>query len=258
MLNYRIHGALLGHNRPLVVMHGLLGSLDNWNTFASSQQEQRPVIAIDMRNHGDSPHVSGMGYQLMVADVLEVLDHLQLEQIDVMGHSMGGKVAMWLALNHPQRINKLIVVDIAPVHYPPRHQVLLQAMLTMPIASFKTRREADNWLAPTIKHPFERAFLLKNLTWGDNKQFVWQCHLTEIGRHYLKLTAFPAHDSVYPKDSLFIGGGQSDYLDEASWEHTQRVFPQARRIIIPEAGHLPHVQTPAVFSEHVLNELNPS
>lgn len=255
MLNYRIHGELNSERTPLVVMHGLLGSLDNWNTFAAGQREQRAVIAIDMRNHGDSPHVSGMGYQLMVDDVLEVLNHLKLSTIDLMGHSMGGKVAMWLALQQPQRVNKLIVVDIAPVNYPPRHQALLQAMLTMPIASFKTRREADNWLAPTIKHPFERAFLLKNLKWDENKKFLWQCNLSEIGRHYLKLAAFPPTELRYAQDALFIGGGQSDYLDEASWQQTQQVFPQARRVMIAEAGHLPHVQTPDVFTGHVVAEL---
>ncbi|CAA6805338.1 MAG: Esterase, partial [uncultured Thiotrichaceae bacterium] len=102
MLNYRIHGELNSDMLPLVVQHGLFGSLDNWNTFAAKQKTERPVIAIDMRNHGDSPHVKGMSYSKMADDVLEVLDHLELPVVDLMGHSMGGKVAMLLALNHPQ------------------------------------------------------------------------------------------------------------------------------------------------------------
>ncbi|MEZ5477437.1 MAG: alpha/beta fold hydrolase [Thiolinea sp.] len=251
MLNYRIHGTLQPGERPLVVMHGLLGSLDNWNTFASRQQDQRTVIALDLRNHGDSPHVDGMGYQLMSDDVIEVLDALHLPQVDLMGHSMGGKVAMWLALQHPERVHRLIVVDIAPVNYPPRHQALLQAMLTMPLASFSKRREADDWLAPTVKQPFERAFLLKNLKWNEHSKLVWQCNLPEIGRHYLKLTAFPDSQLRYTGHALFIGGGQSDYLDEPHWQAAQAQFPGARRVMIAEAGHLPHVQTPDAFVEQV-------
>jgi len=150
MLNYRIYGDADNLQRPLVVLHGLLGSLDNWHTFATKQQSERSIIAMDMRNHGASPHVEGMNYRLMVQDVLAVVDHLQLSKFDLMGHSMGGKAAIWLALDYPERLNKLIIVDIAPVNYPPRHQAILQAMLSMPLASFKSRKEADAWLAPTI------------------------------------------------------------------------------------------------------------
>ncbi len=249
MLNYRIHGDLTRSNGqiPLLVLHGLLGSLDNWNTFASRQKAERPVIALDLRNHGGSPHVEGMSYRLMMEDVLTVADHLQLASFDLMGHSMGGKVAMWLALHHPERVRKLVIVDIAPVNYPPRHQTILQAMLTMPLASFKNRREADQWLAPTIKEPFERGFLLKNLKWDSNGKFDWQCNLPEIARHYLNITAFPAVEQTYAGEALFIGGALSDYLLPERWQVAQQIFPQAQRSMIAEANHLPHVQTPDIF-----------
>lgn len=256
MLNYRIYGDAQNLQRPLLVLHGLLGSLDNWHTFASQQQHERSIISIDMRNHGASPHVEGMNYRLMVQDVLEVVDHLQLQQFDLMGHSMGGKAAMWLALEHPERLKKLIIVDIAPVNYPPRHQAILQAMLTLPLASFKTRKEADAWLAPTIKHPFERAFLLKNLKWDENGRFIWQCHLSEIARHYLSITAFNETELRYHGPTLFIGGGQSDYLQPERWQVAQQYFPTAHLVMIEEAGHLPHVQTPEVFTEQVNRLLN--
>ena len=255
MLNYRIYGELSIGQTPLVVMHGLLGEMDNWRTFARKQQNQRPIVAIDMRNHGESPHEAGMGYQLMMDDVLEVLDALELNRVDLMGHSMGGKVAMWLALHQPERVNKLIIVDIAPVNYPPRHQAILQAMLTMPLASFKNRREADNWLAPTIKQPFERAFLLKNLSWDEKRVFQWQCNLPEIARHYLKLTAFPQTALTYGKPALFIRGGKSDYVTEENWQVAQQTFPQSRLVEIEEAGHLPHVERADEFIEAVLSEL---
>lgn len=255
MLNYRIHGELDPNTLPLVVLHGLLGSLDNWNTFAAKQKTNRPVIAIDMRNHGGSPHVDGMSYIQMVDDVLEVADHLGLTDIDLMGHSMGGKAAMLLALNHPQRINNLIIVDIAPVNYPPKFNALLKAMLSMPLKSFKTRREADKWLAPTVNHPFERAFLLKNLSWTENKQLTWQCNLQEIAKHYLKITAWPAPERTYSGEALFISGGKSDYVTAENWQTALQYFPSAEHIRIEEAGHLPHVETADVFIGHVSHHL---
>lgn len=257
MLNYRIHGEPDPGTLPLIVLHGLLGSLDNWNTFASKQKVDRPVIAIDMRNHGDSPHVDGMSYTQMVEDILEVIDHLGFSNIDLMGHSMGGKAAMLLALNHPQRINHLIIVDIAPVNYPPKFNALLKAMLSMPLDSFTTRREADKWLAPTVKHPFERAFLLKNLAWDENKKLVWQCNLQEIAQNYLKITAWPAAaELAYSGEALFISGGKSDYVTTENWSAALTHFPSAEHIRIEEAGHLPHVETAEVFIGHVSNHLN--
>ncbi len=251
MLNYRIHGEPNSTTLPLVVQHGLFGSSDNWNTFAAKQKTKRPVIALDMRNHGDSPHVEGMSYSKMAEDVLEVLDHLDLPVVDLMGHSMGGKVAMLLALNQPQRINNLIIVDIAPVNYPPKFNALLKAMLSMPLADFKNRREADNWLAPLVSNAFERAFLLKNLTWDSNKKLTWQCNLQEIARHYLSITHFPAIDRIYSGNTLFISGGKSDYVTPDGWQVALKYFPAAQHIRIEEAGHLPHVQTAEVFISHV-------
>lgn len=256
MLNYKIQGDLASGIMPLVVMHGLLGSLDNWSTFAAKQKDERPVIAIDMRNHGDSPHVDGMSYPQMMTDVLEVLDQLQLETVDLMGHSMGGKVAMWLALHHPQRVHNLIIVDIAPVTYPLQYQQLIQAMLDMPLADFKNRREADSWLAPTVKQPFERAFLLKNLGWDGNKKLLWQCNLADIARDYPEIAGFPQTELTYSDNALFISGGQSNYVTTAGWQTTLQHFPQAEHIVIDDAGHLPHVQTPETFIQHVRDALN--
>lgn len=260
VLNYKLHGALpenptqaTARLAPLVVLHGLLGSLDNWNSFARryTQATEQPIIAIDLRNHGDSPHVEGMSYRLMGDDILELLEHLKLDDIDLMGHSMGGKVAMHLALQDaiPLNIRRLIVVDIAPVIYPARHQALLQAMLTMPLASFTSRREADQWLAPTIKHPFERGFLLKNLK-RSGEHFEWQCNLPEIAQHYLKISGFPvSSNALYEKSALFIDGGQSDYITDDNWQAVRTLFPNAQRETLAEAGHLPHVQMPAEFME---------
>ena len=248
MLNYRWFGESDSGVTPLVVLHGLLGSLDNWQTFARGQAGKRPVLALDLRNHGDSPHVEGMSYQQMVSDVLAVLDALGIPTCDLMGHSMGGKVAMSLALQHPERIQRLLVVDIAPKAYPPRHQALLQAMVSMPLASLSSRKQADEWLSTTVKHPFERGFLLKNLGRKSDGSFYWQCNLPEIARHYLKISGFPASTASCPAPALLIRGGQSDYVADEDLALIRQAFPAAKLISIEAAGHLPHVQTPAEFT----------
>jgi esterase len=254
MLNYRLYGE--PDNNPLVVLHGLLGSLDNWHTFAKGQEGKRSVVAIDLRNHGGSPHVEGMTYRDMAADVVDVLAALGVPTCDLMGHSMGGKVAMVLALHHPALIRRLLVVDIAPKAYPPRHQALLQAMASMPLAEFSSRKQADEWLAATVKHPFERGFLLKNLGRAADGTFYWQCNLADIARHYLKISGFPVTDLVSPVPALFIDGGQSDYVQDTDLPLIRQYFPAAKRGTVGAAGHLPHVQTPTEFTALVEGFLN--
>ncbi len=258
MLNFRLYGELNGQ-MPLLVLHGLLGSLDNWHTFSTKEraQEDRPIVAIDMRNHGASPHVAGMTYPQMAADVLAIADHLQLEQFDLMGHSMGGKAAMWLALTQETRLNHLIVVDIAPFHYSPRLNGLLHTMQTMPLSSFSSRRQADNWMSSSVSDPFERGFLLKNLSRNAHGKLIWECNLPEIARYYdPEIVSFPATDSRYLGSTLFIGGTQSDYLLPDRWEVAQHYFPNAQLRMIEGARHLPHVQTPDIFTDWVRAYLN--
>jgi esterase len=249
MLNYRVFGDL--QQKPLVVLHGLLGSLENWYTFARNQETQRGILAIDLRNHGHSPHVEGMSFREMANDVIEVLDSLYIRECDLMGHSMGGKVAMQLALHYPAQFLHLIVVDIAPKSYPPRHQALLQAMLSMPLAELSSRKQADEWLAPTVKQPFERGFLLKNLARHSDGHFYWQCNLSEIVKHYLKISSFPQQHTQSDLPTLFIKGGQSDYISEEDLSLISAYFANAQLEVIPTAGHLPHVQTPEPFTQLV-------
>jgi esterase len=247
MLNYQLYGTLAA-TPPLVVLHGLLGALDNWQSFARGQEGQRTVLAIDLRNHGASPFVAGMSYREMVADIIVLLDELGIAHCDLMGHSMGGKVAMLLALQYPARVQRLLVVDIAPKAYPPRHQALLQAMVAMPLATLQSRKQADEWLSGIVKHPFERGFLLKNLRRNTDGTFAWQCNLPEIARHYLKISAFPHIDTQFLAPTLFIRGGQSDYVTAADEALMRQYFPHARLETLEAAGHLPHVQTPAAFA----------
>jgi esterase len=248
VLNYHIHGEPDNTQPPLIVLHGLLGSLDNWSTFARSQAEQRYVIAVDLRNHGDSPALTGMAYQDMAQDIREILDALAVTEYNLMGHSMGGKVAMFLALTHPAHLRRLIVVDIAPKAYPPRHQALLQAMLSMPLPTLRSRKQADEWLSAVVKHPMERGFLLKNLGRDTQGQFYWQCNLPEITRHYLKISGFPAMHTQCQVPTLCVRGALSDYVTDEDMPLIHAYFPQIQLATIANAGHLPHVQTPVEFT----------
>lgn len=256
MLNYRIYGDLTPPSTPLIVLHGLLGALDNWHTFATKYSTTQPIIAIDMRNHGNSPPVAGMTYQLMVEDIIEVLDSLKIEYFDLMGHSMGGKAAMVLATQYPNKVKHLIVVDIAPFTYRPRLQTLLQAMNSIPLSTLKSRKEADEQLSEVVTNAFERGFLLKNLSRQTDGQFKWLCNLNEITRNYLKIVSFPTLEPTYQGAVLEIAGKQSDYVTDETWKQMQVLFPQASLEYIDEAGHLPHVQTPERFEELVRNFLN--
>ena len=252
-LNYKIQG-FLNPSKPILILHGLLGSLDNWNIQARKLARNHTVITVDLRNHGQSPHVKGMSYTEMTQDIIILLDHLQISQCIVIGHSMGGKVAMLLALNYPQRIQKLAVVDIAPKAYPPRHQAILQGMMRLPLAEIQSRKQADNWLAEWINSPTDRGFLLKNLkrhatdNTTHSNRWYWQCNLSEIARHYLKLSAFPAPAArTYNAPCLFIKGGQSDYIQAQDTALIQQYFPNAKIESLAQAGHLPHIEDAQKF-----------
>ena len=258
-LNYKIQGKL-DHRTPVLMLHGLLGSLDNWNAQARKLSQHRVVISIDLRNHGQSPHLNDMSYTEMAQDVIALLDYLQFKHCAVMGHSMGGKVAMLLALRYPQRIQQLVVVDIAPKTYAPRHHAILQGMLRLPLTEIQQRKQADAHLSQWVASPIERGFLLKNLKrdTANKQQWYWQCNLSEIARQYLKICAFPKQvGRTYTKPCLFIQGGQSDYIQATDHALIQHYFPTAHIHCLAQAGHLPHVEAVADFyrllSQFLLN-----
>jgi len=241
ILNYKLYG-VLDHSPPVVMLHGLLGSLDNWNSQAKKLSSYRSVISVDLRNHGDSPHVKGMSYREMAEDIITLLSYLNIKHCYLMGHSMGGKVAMTLALNFPEIVNKLLVVDIAPKAYKPRHLRILQGMSSLPLSEIKTRKEADICLSDWISTSVERGFLLKNLKYSQNG-FYWQCDLAEITKNYLKISGFSVKKgSTYLKETLFIVGGQSDYIQPEDSQLIQQYFPVANIQVLKQAGHLPHVE----------------
>ena len=255
----KLHYQRNGQGKPLIILHGLFGSLENWGAQTKTLADSYDVIAVDLRNHGRSPHADDTCYSTLSQDLLELVEDLQLGQVLLMGHSMGGKVAMQFALNHPERVEKLVVVDIAPVEYPPRHDEVIAGLNAIPLNSLKSRTEADRILSSYVDDSATRAFLLKNLYRNAHKTFAWRMNLRALASGYADIGAAPSITSQpYAGPVLFIKGGNSDYLLPEHQQPIQERFPNASFKIIAGAGHLPHVEKPAAFTRLIEQFLTPA
>lgn len=239
---------------PLVLLHGLFGSLDNLNGIKTSQQHDHQILSIDLPNHGRSPHQAQFNYQTMSDAVLGLLEELAIEQCYLLGHSMGGKVAMQIALIRPQLVKKLIVADIAPVAYPSRHNQVLTGLEAIDLASITSRRQADQLLAQHIMEPGVRAFLLKSLEISPQGN-RWRFNLTAIQACYPQLTQAITANQTYQGQTLFIKGSQSDYIQTAHRATITQLFPNSQAHIIQNTGHWLHAEKPIAFNRVVSNFL---
>jgi esterase len=235
----------------LVILHGMFGSHENWHTMSSRLAKYRQVWALDQRNHGDSPHSSQMDYRAMAEDVRQFIEERSLGSVDLLGHSMGGKTAMQLALTDPASVQRLIVVDIAPRAYSPRHGQILQALLALKLEDFQSRKQIEDQLWPSVPDLGTRQFLLKNVKRDRHSRFQWKLGLREINDNYTRMVEAVASASNYSGPALFIRGEQSNYLTPHDLPGIQNLFPRAQLATIPGAGHLPHVENPGAFSETV-------
>ena len=240
-----------GDAAPLVMLHGLFGSSDNWLGVAPKLGCK--CYALDLRNHGHSPHSEEMDYALMAGDVAEFLDAEKLDVVNVLGHSMGGKVAMQFALTYPARVQKLIIVDMAPRPYSPEHRSIFEALLALDLKQFHSRREIEDALAPAIPDLTLRRFLLKNLAHEpqDARAFKWRIPLPAIFANYPKLCTPIATQPPFPGPTLFLHGGQSSYVSEADAPRIRELFPQAVIETILQARHWIHADAPDDFVRHV-------
>jgi len=238
---------VLGEGPPLIILHGLFGSQRNWGGIARALAGQFRVHGLDMRNHGDSPWRAGMTYDDMAADVGRYIDAHGLAPVALLGHSMGGKAAMRLALERPQLIAKLIVVDIAPVPYHnEQYSDYIEAMLRLDLHAIGRRADADAALKPVITDDSLRAFLLQNLV-SDEGSFRWRLNLADIGANMTALIGFPGGGAPFAGPTWFLAGERSNYIRPRDEETIRRLFPKSQIIEIPDVGHWPHAEQPDRF-----------
>lgn len=240
---------------PMVILHGLFGSGDNWQSHAKNWSAHFPVYLIDNRNHGHSGHDEEMNYDVMAADLKETLDALSLEKIHLMGHSMGGKVAMRFAQLYPHYILSLIVVDMGIKTYPPHHDVIFQGLANVQVQNCPSRKEAEERLSAFVSDISTRQFLLKNLFWRSETQLDWRFNLVVLKANIDHILASLSSE-VVKCPSLFLYGGKSNYVLPEDASNIQRVFPNASLRCIENAGHWVHVESPIEFSQDVMNFLH--
>lgn len=236
-------------NSPLIILHGFFASSRNWRQVAQRLAERFHVYVPDMRNHGASPHHPLMDYPAMTADLLRFIDDRGLQTANLLGHSMGGKIAMWLALTSPTRVNKLIVADIAPVSYRHSFDNTVMALKALPLAEISNRKQAETLLAERIPELSYRQFLLQNLVLKDGK-YGWRLDLDIFQRMAHHIAAFPDAGQLAPfaGKALFIAGGDSDFVQP---EAIDSLFPDAALSTLANAGHWLHVQQPDAFIARV-------
>lgn len=247
-LNYSIQG----EGQPIILMHGMFGSLSNLGVVERDLSNHYKVISVDLRNHGESPHSMEMDYPVMAADIIELMDDLKLPQAHLLGHSMGGKIAMQVALNNPARVDKLMSADIAPVTYQPdRHGGVLDGLKALADARPTSRKEADQLLANYVKESFTRAFLLKNLVREDDGRFGLRLYMDSILSNYYDTLTLAPTGQPFSGPTLFIKGENSAYIQDKHKEIVLRMFPNAQLKVIAGAGHWLHAEKPETFNKIV-------
>ncbi|MBC6401893.1 MAG: alpha/beta fold hydrolase [Ekhidna sp.] len=252
----KLHFRTIGIGKPLIVMHGVFGSSDNWHTLGKDFAKHFKVYLVDLRNHGRSPHSDEFNYKVMVEDVIELMDDEGMDRVDLLGHSMGGKVAMHLATLYPERVENLIVVDIAPKHYPPHHQQIFAGFRSVNLNNLKSRKDADEQMATVISNVGVRQFILKNLDRNTDGHFQWKLNIEAIEKGAEEVGAGFETAVSFAGESLFISGSNSDYIPANDHQMIKSFFPNAEIISINGAGHWVHAEKPNELRKAVLNFLN--
>ncbi|MVX36915.1 alpha/beta fold hydrolase [Myroides sp. LoEW2-1] len=237
---------------PLLVIHGYFGTSDNWKTFGKQMVEQGyEVHLLDLRNHGRSFHSADWSYDYMIEDITRYMDHYNMCDAIVLGHSMGGKLAMKFAIKYPSRVEKLIVADIAPRAYPPHHQDIIEALQAVDFSVKPSRQDVDAIISERIKDVGTRMFLMKGLYWKEPGQLDFRFNLDVFAEKPEVVGEGLTGEGVYEGKTLFIRGGNSKYIQERDFEDIQTYFPQAVIETIPGVGHWLHAENPDMFYEIV-------
>lgn len=242
----------LGEGEPLIILHGLFGMLDNWLTLGKKFAENYTVYIVDQRNHGLSPHSDVWNYKSMSDDLLSFFEEHNIDKAVIIGHSMGGKAAMFFAGEHGKHVKKLIVVDMAPRAFPVQHDKILEALLSVDLENLKSRNQADEALSRYIHDFGTKQFLLKNLSRkeNDNTKFEWKFNLPVIARNIHEVGAPISKGANVP--TLFIRAAKSDYITTSDEDEIKKLYPFSTVITI-DSGHWVHAEKPEEFYQVVMN-----
>ena len=250
-LNFDYYGTTPG-NISLIILHGLYGSASNFRGLAKVYAQDFDVYCLDLRNHGASPHSDDISYPLMADDVIELMDDQNITKANIVGHSMGGKTAMQIALSYPERVNKLLVSDIAPVKYEHRHSKIFEGLNAINLDQIETRGQAEQILKDYEDDAGIRLFLLTNLVRNDDGGFKWRLNLAALEQHYDYIADAPQGIN-YDGETLFIRGELSDYIQDQYVPEIFEIFTNAKIETIVDGGHWLHAQKPKEFSDLLMN-----
>ncbi len=248
-LNYKT----FGKGDPVIILHGLFGTLDNWQTLAKRIAEEYMVYLVDQRNHGRSPHSVEHSYPLMAEDLRVFMEAEWLHEAHIIGHSMGGKAAMQFALNYPEMVSKLVVVDIGPNQNTGNHQSVFDAFFSVEINQLSSRTEAMNLMKKHVSDQGILQFLLKNLSRKKDGGFKWKMNLEALYKNYKAILAEVKGEEIFTGETLFIKGAKSDYLQKSDLKDIQTLFPNAEMVTIEDAGHWVHAEQPELLLQAVLH-----
>ncbi|TVZ40789.1 esterase [Alteromonadaceae bacterium 2753L.S.0a.02] len=237
-----LHFKQAGSGKPVVLIHGLFGSLENLGMIARLLAEHYTVYSVDLPDHGRTAHTQGSSLADMAKQMYRWLEQQHLGKVQLFGHSLGGKVAMELALTYPERVAKLVVADISPVAYPPRHNEVFAGLLSLDVVNLKTRAEADRQLAAYVPELAVRSFLLKNLVKSPSG-YQWRMNLPVLHRCYGEMLA-GNRSAKYGGPTLFLKGAKSDYINAEHQHEIRTRFPHAQVKIIADSGHWLHADKP--------------
>ncbi|MBL4615472.1 MAG: alpha/beta fold hydrolase [Magnetovibrio sp.] len=245
------------HGSPILILHGLFGSRRNWGAIAKQLSTQHRVISVDLRNHGLSPWIDGMAYCDMAQDVAALIERLELGPCTMIGHSMGGKTAMMLALSRPELIRRLVVVDIAPVERETGFSTYIDAMAEVPLCACESRSDVEEHLIDAVPDKMVRTFLTQNLM-RDDQGFRWRINLSALSDGMDEIADFiePTPCPSFQGPTLFIAGATSDYIQPHHMADITRLFPKANVTHIEGAGHWLHAEAPEAFLKEVTAFLN--
>ncbi|WP_435416345.1 alpha/beta fold hydrolase [Polaribacter aestuariivivens] len=250
-----LHSNIIGAGKPLLILHGYFGMNDNWKTLGNQFSEDFQVHLIDQRNHGRSFHADTFNYEVLVEDLYNYIQHYQLNEVYLIGHSMGGKTAMLFAVTYPELVDKLIVVDISPRKYAPHHNAILAGLNSVDFSVDNTRSLVDKKLAELIPELGVRQFLLKNVYWKEKGKLDYRFNLQSLTANNIEVGEALPSFTTYEKETLFLKGEKSDYITEQEIPLIEAHFPNYKISEIKKAGHWAHAENPKQFYKEVCDFL---